>query len=176
LLQIRQALKPDGLLLAAMLGGDTLGELRAAWLQAEAECESGASPRVSPFADLRDGAGLLQRAGFALPVADTDRLTVSYPDALALMRDLRAMGESNALRERSRRPTRRATMLRAAEIYGQQCAAADGRIEATFQVIYLHGWAPHPSQQQPLKPGAASNRLADALGATEISAGEKAGR
>ena len=176
LLQIRRALKPDGLLLAAMLGGETLGELRAALLQAEAEIEGGASPRVSPFADLRDAAGLLQRAGFALPVADTDRLTVSYADALALMHELRAMGESNATAERRRSFTRRATLLRAAELYRHAHGGPDGRIGATFQVIYLHAWAPHPEQPRPLKPGAATGRLADALGTVERPAGEKAGR
>lgn len=176
LLQIRRALKPDGLLLAAMLGGGTLAELRAALLQAEAEIENGASPRVSPFAELRDAAGLLQRAGFALPVADTDRISVSYKDALSLMHELRAMGESNAVRERRRHFTRRATLLRAAEIYGQRHGDKNGRIAATFQVIYLHAWAPHPAQPQPLKPGAAQNRLADALGTVERPAGEKAGR
>lgn len=176
LLQIRHALKPDGLLLAAMLGGETLGELRAALLQAESEIEGGASPRVSPFAELRDAAGLLQRAGFALPVADTDRLTVSYKHALTLMSELRAMGESNAVRERRRSFTRRATLQRAAEIYSRAHGDADGRVPATFQVIYLHAWAPHAAQPKPLKPGAAAQRLADALGTIERPAGEKAGR
>ncbi|MGE0154426.1 MAG: methyltransferase domain-containing protein [Reyranellaceae bacterium] len=175
LLQIRQALKPDGLFLAALLGGGTLGELRQCLLQAEAEIEGGASPRVSPFADLRDAASLLQRAGFALPVADIDRLAVSYPDALALMRDLRGMGESNAVLERRRGFLRRQTLLRAAALYGQRFAQADGRVTATFEIIYLHAWAPHGSQQQPLRPGSARQRLADALGVAERSAGEKAG-
>lgn len=175
LLQIRQALKPDGLFLAAMLGGNTLTELRQCLLQAEAEIEGGASPRVSPFADLRDAAGLLQRAGFALPVADIDRLTVTYSDALALMRDLRGMGETNAVFERRRTPLRRQTLLRAAALYGERFAQGDGRIAATFEIIYLHAWAPHESQQKPLRPGSARQRLADALGVTERSTGEKAG-
>ena len=175
LIQVRQALKPDGLFLGALLGGETLGELRGALMQAELELEGGASPRVSPFADLRDAGGLLQRAGFALPVADRDRITVTYPNALALMAELRAMGESNAVLARRRRPTRRATLLRAAEIYQAGHGDRAGRLPASFEVIYLTGWAPHASQQQPLKPGAARARLADALGTEESSAGEKAG-
>lgn len=176
LLQIRQVLKPDGLFLAALLGGETLTELRQAWLQAESEMEGGASPRVSPFAGLRDAAGLLQRAGFALPVADLDRLTVSYPDAFTLMRELRGMGEANAVTERRRGLTRRATLLRAAEIYRDRFGDAEGRVPASFQVLYLHAWAPDAAQPRPLKPGTARHRLADALGTTEIPAGEKAGR
>ncbi|MGE3905151.1 MAG: SAM-dependent methyltransferase, partial [Reyranellaceae bacterium] len=176
LLQIRQALRPDGLFLAALAGGDTLAELRHCLLAAEAEVEGGASPRVSPYVDLRDAAGLLQRAGFALPVADIDRLTVLYPDALALMRELRGMGESNLVRERRRTPLRRATLLRAAALYGEKFSDAEGRVRATFEIVYLHGWAPHETQQKPLRPGAASQRLADVLGVREIPAGEKAGR
>lgn len=176
LLQIRQALRPDGLFLAALAGGDTLTELRHCLLAAESELEGGASPRVSPYVDLRDAAGLLQRAGFALPVADIDRLTVLYPDALALMRELRGMGESNLVRERRRTPLRRATLLRAAAHYGEKFSDAEGRVRATFEIVYLHGWAPHDSQQKPLRPGAASQRLADVLGVREIPAGEKAGR
>ena len=176
LLQVRQALRPDGLFLAAMLGGDTLCELRQSLLEAEAETEGGASPRVSPFVDLRDAAGLLQRAGFAMPVADTDRIDVRYPDALALMRELRGMGESNAVLERRRTAFRRATLLRAAQIYQQRFADAAGRIGATFEIVYLHGWSPHESQQKPLRPGSAERRLADALGVTEMPGGEKVPR
>ena len=161
--QIRRALKPDGLLLAAMIGGDTLTELRQCFAAAEAECEGGLSPRVAPFADLRDVGGLLQRAGFALPVADLDRIVVRYGDAFALMADLRRMGATNILLERRRTPTRRATMLRMAQIYTERFADPDGRIRATFDVIWLSGWAPHESQQQPLKPGSAKASLADAV-------------
>ncbi len=175
LIQIRQALKPDGLFLGALLGGETLTELRGALMQAELELAGGASPRVSPFAELRDAGGLLQRAGFALPVADRDRITVTYPDALALMAELRAMGESNAVWARPRRPTRRAVLLRAAEIYRDVHADSEGRLPASFEVLYLTAWAPHASQQQPLRPGSAQARLAEALGAEETSAGEKAG-
>ena len=176
LLQLRQALRPDGLLLAALFGGDTLAELRRAFLEAELAVEGGASPRVSPMADGRDLAGLLQRAGFALPVVDSDRLTVTYGDAFALMADLRAMGETNALRERRRGFTRRATLLRMAEIYRELYGGADGRISATFEIVTLTAWAPHASQPKPLRPGSAAARLADALGTAEKSAGEKAGR
>jgi SAM-dependent methyltransferase len=163
LAQIRRALKPDGLLLAAMIGGDTLTELRQSFAAAEAECESGVSPRVAPFADLRDAGSLLQRAGFALPVTDVDRVVVRYANAFALMADLRRMGATNVLVERRRRPTRRATMLRMAEIYAGRFADADGRIRATFDVIWLSGWAPHESQQQPLRPGSARASLAEAV-------------
>ena len=143
LTQIRRALKPDGLLLAAMIGGDTLTELRQSFAAAEAECEGGVSPRVAPFADLRDVGALLQRAGLALPVTDVDRVVVRYADAFALMQDLRRMGATNILAERRRIPTRRTTMLRMAQIYGERFADADGRIRATFDVIWLSGWAPH---------------------------------
>jgi SAM-dependent methyltransferase len=163
LAQIRRALKPDGLLLAAMLGGDTLTELRQSFAAAEAELEGGISPRVAPFADLRDVGGLLQRAGFALPVTDIDRIVVRYASAFALMADLRRMGATNVLVERRRTPSRRATMLRMAQIYGERFADADGRIRATFDVIWLSGWAPHESQQQPLKPGSAKASLAEAV-------------
>jgi SAM-dependent methyltransferase len=176
LVQIRRALKPDGLLLAALLGGDTLTELRAAFAAAEAEMEDGISPRVLPFADLRDLGSLLQRAGFALPVTDVDRLTVRYGSPLALMHDLRRMGATNPLIDRSRRPLRRATLARMLEIYAERFADPDGRIRATFEIVFLSGWAPHESQQQPLAPGSARTRLADALGTQERSAGEKAGR
>jgi NADH dehydrogenase [ubiquinone] 1 alpha subcomplex assembly factor 5 len=174
LLQLRHMLRPDGLLLATLWGGETLFELRQALLQAELAGEGGASPRVSPFADLRDLAGLLQRAGFALPVADADTIDVTYPDALALMRELRAMGESNAVLERRRGFTRRATLARAAALYAERFGRAEGRIPATFQLVTLTAWAPHASQPQPLRPGSASQRLADALGSEEHSAGDPA--
>jgi SAM-dependent methyltransferase len=163
LAQIRRALKPDGLLLAAMIGGDTLTELRQSFAAAEAECESGASPRVAPFADLRDVGQLLQRAGLALPVTDVDRLTVRYGNAFALMGDLRRMGATNNLIERRRAPTRRATLLRMAEIYAERFADADGRIRATFDIVWLSAWAPHSSQPKPLKPGSARMSLEEAV-------------
>jgi SAM-dependent methyltransferase len=175
LVQIRRALKPDGLFLAALIGGDTLNELRQAFATAEAEIENGVSPRVAPFADVRDLGSLLQRAGFALPVTDVDRFTVRYASPLALMHDLRRMGATNALIERSRRPLKRAVLARMMEDYGARFADADGRIRATFEIMWLSGWAPHESQQQPLKPGSAKTRLADALGTQELSAGDKAG-
>lgn len=173
LLQVRRAVRPDGLFLAAMLGGDTLVELREAWLAAEIEVEGGASPRVSPFADGRDAGALLQRAGFALPVVDTDRITVTYADALALMLDLRGMGETNAVGLRRRGGTRRTTLFRAAEIYGERFREPDGRVRATFEVITLTGWVPHESQPKPLKPGSAAFRLAEALGGEIPSEGKK---
>ena len=163
LAQIRRALKPDGLLLAAMIGGDSLTELRQAFAAAEAECEGGVSPRVAPFADLRDIGALLQRAGFALPVTDVDRVVVRYGNVFALMQDLRRMGATNVLIERRRTPSRRATLLRMAEIYAERFADADGRIRATFDIVWLSGWAPHASQQQPLKPGSARASLAEAV-------------
>ncbi len=163
LAQIRRALKPDGLLLAAMIGGDTLTELRQSFAAAEAELERGISPRVAPFADLRDVGALLQRAGFALPVTDVDRIVVRYDSAFALMQDLRRMGATNVLVERRRAPTRRATMLRMAEIYSERFADPDGRIRATFDLIWLSGWAPHESQQQPLQPGSGKASLAEAV-------------
>ncbi len=176
LVQIRRALKPDGLFLAALLGGDTLTELRQSFAAAESEVEGGASPRVAPFADLRDLGALLQRAGFALPVTDADRLAVRYDSAFALMHDLRRMGATNALVDRRRTPLRRATLIRMAEIYAERFADADGRARATFEIVWLSGWAPHPGQQQPLKPGTAKARLADALGTLELPAGEKVER
>jgi NADH dehydrogenase [ubiquinone] 1 alpha subcomplex assembly factor 5 len=176
LVQIQRILRPDGLLLGAMLGGATLWQLRQALTAAESEVEGGLSPRVSPFADLRDAAGLLQRAGFALPVADSETIEVEYDNALSLMRDLGAMGESNLVLERRRGLARRATLLRAAEIYGERFALPSGRVAASFEVLFLHGWAPHESQPKPLRPGSAAQRLADALGTAEQSAGEKAGR
>ena len=176
LVQVRRALKPDGLFLAALLGGETLTELRQSFAAAEGEVEGGASPRVAPLVDLRELGALLQRAGFALPVTDVDRLTVRYDCVLGLLHDLRRMGATNALVARRRTPLRRATLLRMTEIYGRQFADADGRVRATFDIVWLSGWAPHPDQQQPLKPGSAQARLADALGAREISAGEKVDR
>jgi len=163
LAQLRRTLKPDGLLLAAMIGGDTLTELRQSFAAAEAECEGGVSPRVAPFADLRDLGSLLQRAGLALPVTDVDRITVRYANAFALMADLRRMGATNILVERRRTPTRRATLLRMAEIYAERFADSDGRIRATFDIIWLSAWAPHESQQQPLKPGSAKASLEEAV-------------
>ena len=163
LAQIRRALKPDGFLLAAMIGGDTLTELRQSFAAAEAELEGGVSPRVAPFVDLRDVGALLQRAKFALPVTDVDRIVVRYASAFALMADLRRMGATNVLVERRRNPTRRATLVRMAQIYSDRFADTDGRIRATFDVIWLSGWAPHESQQQPLKPGSAKASLAEAV-------------
>jgi NADH dehydrogenase [ubiquinone] 1 alpha subcomplex assembly factor 5 len=174
LVQARRCLKPDGLFLAAMLGGDTLHELRTVLAEAEAAVDGGLSPRVAPVADVRDMGDLLARAGFALPVADTDTITVSYPDAFALMRDLRAMGESNAVAEQRKGFTSRALIMEAAARYQAQFGDADGRVPATFQVIYLTAWAPDVSQQQPLRPGSATGRLADALGTEEVPAGDKA--
>ena len=174
LIQVRRALKPDGLFLAAMLGGETLKELRAALLEAEVEVEGGAGPRVSPFADVRDLGALLQRAGFALPVADVDDIEVSYPNAVKLMADLRGMGEANAVADRRKGFSRRATLMRAAELYAERHADPDGRLPATFQVIYLTAWAPHESQPQPLVPGSAKTRLSAALESEERSAGETA--
>ena len=173
LIQIRRALKADGLLLAALIGGDTLTELREAFAQAESEMEGGVSPRVAPFADVRELGGLLQRAGLALPVVDSDRLTVRYNSVFDLMRDLRRMGATNVLTERRRTPLRRATLRRMAEIYTARFADSDGRLRATFEIAWLSGWAPHEGQQKPLKPGSAVQRLADALGTQEIPAGEK---
>jgi len=167
LIQIRRALKPDGLLLAALVGGDTLIELREAFAVAEVEIEDGVSPRVAPFADVRDMGALLQRAGFALPVADVDRMTARYSSPFELMHDLRRMGATNPLVERSRRPLKRATLRRMAEIYAERFSDPDGRIRATFEVVWLSGWVPHDSQQKPLAPGSARQRLADVLGTRE---------
>jgi SAM-dependent methyltransferase len=176
LIQVRRALKPDGLFLAALPGGDTLTELRQAFAAAEAEIEGGMSPRVAPFVDVRDMGSLLQRAGFALPVTDVERLTVRYDTVLGLMHDLRRMGATNVLAERRRSPLRRATLARMAEIYAGRFADSDRRLRATFEIVWVSGWAPHESQQQPLRPGSAKARLADALGTIEISGGDKAGR
>lgn len=164
LIQARRALKPDGLFLAAFLGGGTLSQLRQAMMAAEIEIEGGASPRISPFVDIRDAGALLQRAGFALPVADRDEITVAYENPLALMKDLRLMGEANALRERRAGFSRRETLLRACAIYEETCKGADGRVPAGFEIITLTGWAPDPSQPKALRPGSAQTPLADALG------------
>ncbi|KIN65710.1 SAM-dependent methyltransferase [Sulfitobacter noctilucae] len=163
LIQCRRAMAPDGLFLSVAFGGQTLHELRACLGQAEAEVTGGMSPRVAPMAELRDMGGLLQRAGFALPVADTQTLTVEYTDMRHLMRDLRAMGETNALAARLRRPTAGRVMHRAAELYAQHFATDTQRVTATFELVYLTGWAPADSQPKPLRPGSAQQRLADAL-------------
>lgn len=167
LIQYRQALKPDGLLLAGFAGGETLTELRQSLMQAETELEKGVSPRVHPFGALRDLGALLQRGGLALPVADSDSFTVRYDSAHRLLQDLRHMGETNILIDRRRTPLRRGTLMRAMQIYQEQFADADGKIRARFDLFYLSGWAPHESQQKPLAPGAAKMRLADALGVEE---------
>ena len=169
LLQIRRSLRPDGLFLGCLFGGETLTELRQSFAAAEEEVSGGASPRVAPFAEVRALGGLLQRAGFALPVADLDSVTVRYGSVFPLMADLRAMGLTNALAARSRTPLRRATLLRMAAIYAQRFADRDGRVRATFDTVWLSGWAPHESQQQPLRPGSARRRLADALGTRELT-------
>ncbi|UNK38460.1 methyltransferase domain-containing protein [Shinella sp. H4-D48] len=161
--QIRRALKPDGLFLAAIPGSGTLQELREVLLAAESEISGGASPRVIPFPDVRDVGALLQRGGFALPVTDKETYTVRYDSLFPLMKDLRAMGMANPLSGRSRRPLARGVLLRAAELYAERFSDPDGRIRATFSIIYVSGWAPHESQQKPLKPGSATMRLADAL-------------
>lgn len=174
LIQLRLALKPDGLLLASLFGGETLHELRLSLIEAESELTGGAGPRVSPFADLQDIAGLLQRAGFALPAADRDVVTVRYGEPMRLLADLRAMGETSALRERSPRALSRRILARAFEIYSERYSE-DGRVRATFEILTATGWSPHESQQKPLKPGSAKMRLADALKTEEKSAGEKPG-
>ena len=174
LLQIRRILKPDGLFLATLFGADTLGELRACLLEAESSIAGGAHMRIAPFADLRDAAGLLQRAGFALPVADSDLLTVTYADAFRLMADLRGMGEQSALTDTPDRPATKRLFMEAARLYQERHADADGRIRATFRIVYLTGWAPAENQQRALRPGSAAARLADALGTIEQPAGDKA--
>lgn len=173
LIQIRKALKPDGLFLATLLGGATLKELRHAWLVAESEVSGGVSPRVAPFADVRDIGSLLQRAGFALPVVDSDTVTVTYESPLALMRELKAMGAGNALSGRRRHPVTRQLLTRACEVYIDTFATPDGRIPATFELITMTAWTPHESQRKPLRPGSARHRLAEALGTKEYSTGEK---
>ena len=173
LIQLRRALKPDGLFLGAIFGGQTLTELRQCLIQAESDLTGGAGLRIAPFADAFDVAGLLQRAGFALPVADLDRVTVRYDHPLKLIGDLRRMGETNALADGRGRPLSRPVLARAMAIYQERFSDPDGRVRATFDIMTMTGWAPHPIQQQPLKPGSAKMRLADALGTQEISAGEK---
>ncbi|MBH0237350.1 methyltransferase domain-containing protein [Methylobrevis albus] len=168
LMQLRRALRPDGLLLATLVGGDSLTELREAITLAEVELYGGVSPRVAPMAEVRDLGGLMQRAGFALPVADQDRLTLRYATPFHLMRDLKAMGAGNILAERKRGLTGARLIARAAEIYAERYADDDGRVPATITLVSLSGWAPHESQQQPLRPGSAKTRLADALGTTEV--------
>ena len=176
LVQARRALKPDGLFVASILGGETLTELRQSLVAAEAELTDGAGLRVSPFADVQDAAGLLQRAGFALPVADMDRVKTTYAHPLDLVRDLRAMGETNVLTDRARQPLSRRVLERASHIYAERFAAPGGRVFATFDIVTMTGWAPHPDQQQPLRPGSAKMRLADALKVEERNAGERAGK
>ncbi len=173
LVQIRRVLKPDGLFLGCLFGGQTLRELRSALALAETELSGGVSPRVAPFADVRDMGQLLQRAGFALPVADSEPLAVRYRDMFALMADLRAMGGANALVGRIRKPSSRRLFLRAAEIYAERFSDADGRVRATFELIFVSGWAPHESQQKPLRPGAAKMRLEDALRGKPASQGKQ---
>ena len=175
LIQVRRALKPDGLFLAAVAGGDTLAELREAFAQAETETTGGVSPRVIPFADIRDLGGLLQRAGFALPVVDIEKITIRYGDLFGLFRDLRALGATNPLLARSRKPLRRDTLARLAEIYAERFADPDGKLRVTVEIVWMSGWAPHESQQKPLRPGSARQRLADALGTVEIPSGVKPG-
>jgi NADH dehydrogenase [ubiquinone] 1 alpha subcomplex assembly factor 5 len=167
LAQISRALKPDGVFLAAVLGGDTLSELRQAWLSAEIEVLGGTTPRVAPFVHIREWGALLQRAGFALPVVDSDRRIARYRDIVALMRDLRGLGLANPMTERSRKPLSRRLLASLAQAYANLCAPADGRIPATFEILYLTAWSPHPNQQKPLSPGSASLRLAEALGVEE---------
>ncbi len=175
LIQIRRALKPDGLMMISLLGGATLTELRQSLLTAEESLRGGAAPRVSPFIDAADGADLLRRAGFALPVVDTDMVTVRYDQALDVMADLRAMGETGALTDRSGPMLTKAVVRRTCEHYARWFSDADGRVRATFEIITLTGWAPHRDQQKPLRPGSAQVRLADALGVVEQDAGDKAG-
>ncbi|MDP2359077.1 MAG: methyltransferase domain-containing protein [Beijerinckiaceae bacterium] len=172
LIQARRALAPDGLLMACLFGGQTLNELRTVFAAAEEERTGGVSPRVAPFADVRDLGALMQRAGFALPVTDVDSVMVRYPNMFALMADLRAMGATNPLTERLRRPATRGLLMRAAQIYLERFGDKDGRIRATFEIVWLLGWAPHESQQKPLAPGSAKMRLADALGVKEEKLGE----
>lgn len=171
LLQARQALRPDGLLLATMLGGRTLEELRACMLAAEIEVDGGVSPRVAPFADIRDLGGLLQRAGFALPAVDADVVTVTWPSALALMHEIKGMGASNPLTERRRVPASRRLVMRACEIYADKYLDKSGRLPATFELITLTGWAPHESQQKPLKPGSGRVLLTTVLQSTDGGGG-----
>ena len=167
LVQMRRALKPDGLMIAAMFGGQTLHELRTALAEAETEVEGGLFPRIAPMGEIRELGALIQRAGFALPVADSVTLNVTYDTALHLMHDLRAMGETNVMHARRKTPMRRKTLMRAMEIYAANFTGDDGKIFATFEIVFLTGWAPSESQQKPLRPGSAITRLADALGVDE---------
>ena len=175
LIQIRRALAPDGLFMAALLGSGALFELREALIEAEAEAQGGASPRIAPFGDVRAYGALLQRAGFALPVADAETLTVLYASPGEVMREIRALGGGNVLLARSRRPLARHTLKRAEDIYRTRHGTPDGKVKASFEIVYLSGWGPDESQQKPLKPRSAAQRLADALGTTELPAGDKAG-
>lgn len=175
LVQIRRALRPDGLFLAAALGGETLFELRQAFAEAESDTTGGVSPRVIPFASVQDFGGLLQRAGFGLPVVDSERITIRYGDLFGLFRDLRALGATNPMLDRSRRPLRRETLVRLDEIYRAHFADPDGKLRATVEIVWISGWSPHESQQKPLRPGSAKARLADALGTIEIPSGVKPG-
>ena len=174
LIQIRRALRPDGLFLGAALGSRSLHELREALIEAEAELHGGASPRVAPFADVREYGALLQRAGFALPVTDAELLTVTYPSPRELMREIRVLGGGNVMASRRKVPLPRGTLERAEAIYRERYATTGGKITASFEIVYLTGWAPHASQQKPLAPGSAKQRLADALHTVEQSAGDKA--
>ena len=174
LIQIRRALVPDGLFMAALLGAGALIELRQALIEAETDTQGGASPRIAPFGDVREYGALLQRAGFALPVADAEALSVLYASPRELMREVRALGGGNVLLARSKRPLSRKTLERAEELYRERHSTPHGRVSATFEFVYLSGWGPHPSQQKPLKPGSAAQRLADALGTAERPAGDKA--
>ncbi|MBK0400751.1 SAM-dependent methyltransferase [Limibaculum sp. M0105] len=172
LVQLRHALRPDGLMIAALFGGQSLAELRASLAEAEAELTGTLAARVAPMGEIRDLGALIQRAGFAMPVADTERFTVTYETPLHLMRELRAMGESGILRDR--RPLRRDVLARACQLYAQHFPTPDGRVQATFEIVFLTGWAPGPGQPKAKRPGSAAVRLADALGTTEHKAGEKA--
>ncbi|RED47650.1 methyltransferase domain-containing protein [Aestuariispira insulae] len=174
-IQVNHALKADGLFIGALLGGDTLYELRECLMQAEIDISGGVSPRISPFAEIRDVGSLMQRAGFALPVIDSETVTVRYENMFRLLSDLRGMGETNMLIQQARGIPRRAIFMRAAELYQERFQGEDGRIPATFQMIFLHGWAPHDSQQKPMRPGSAKTRLADALETDEVSVPDKTG-
>jgi len=164
--QVRQVLVPDGLFLGCLFGGGTLPELRAALIEAESEVTGGISPRLSPLPGLQDMASLLQRAGFALPVADVERVTVRYGHPMKLLQDLKGMGEQAAFAPRDgqeRRPLSRRILARMSEIYADRFSDADGKVRATFEIIWLSGWAPHASQPKPLKPGSGQHSLADAI-------------
>lgn len=175
LIQVNRAMKSDGFFAAAIFGGASLKELRQSLIAAETELHGGASARVSPFADTVDMAGLLTRAGFAMPVTDVDRVTVRYGNSFVLMRDLRAMGETSVLADRPRMAVSKSFFVRTAQIYAERFADKDGKVRASFEIIHAGGWAPHPDQPRPKRPGSAKVRLADALGVREQSAGEKAG-